>query len=66
MKEQSETFVGLISEERSIDYMCDSVNTLKIGFAIAGKVGENPRKAIDDFVDAVDEFVKNYNENNNK
>lgn len=66
MIEQNETFVGVISEERSVDYMHDSVNTLKIGFAIAGKVGEDPRKAIDDFVDAVGEFVENYNKNSNK
>lgn len=66
MIEPNEAFVGVVSEERSIDYMYDSVNTLKIGFAIAGKVGEDPRKAIDDFVDVVDEFVKKYNENNNK
>lgn len=63
----NETFVGIVSEERSIDYMHNSLHTLKIGFVISADGSkEDQRKAIDDFADAVDEFVKNYNENNNK
>lgn len=66
MIEPNEAFVGVISEERSIDFRHDSLHTLKLGFVISGKRGEDQRKAIDNFVDAVDEFVKKYNENNNK
>lgn len=66
MSKPNETFVGIVSEERSIDFTRNSLPVLKIGFVIAGVDEEDNHKAIDDFVDAVDEFVENYNENNNK